>query len=564
MFERLLTTAKELGEMHSPPDIPEALSQAVPELATIRDVRDLLAQEGGADAATQSTQDSIAVLWAAYAVLKSDDGILKGEEDGAPDTLSEIADTVGKIMAPVCPVVEADEDDTTNYAPLILKGTLGLHILDLITRSRPPSPSPLPPTALLSIVAYTRAADPWTAGASAALAQSLLRAHFPPGDRKQQQQDSAEAKFIADDVLAGFLRPLFSRSRPAGITASGRKAEFAEPARYHVSSTDTEPAVKPWKYARRYAITVFEWAIERADRPLIQSSWPLFTPVLLALLDDPQAAIKQRGLRALRAFWARQPPALMRDTGLAPVFAHAVFPAVLNLPSLTPEPESVALLAAAYPALFDMAGVERSENENENENDDDGETKTETKIKTKKFGDFTEEQRALVDRIVREGIMTGYHHAKEHVRLVSLLCEELRRLVDGIGILAVKYLKDFVPMTSEILTDPFGTKHPPSLLAAVRLLQEILRSCWPRIPGRDNEIIKTLMLCWLNIDDDEDAFPADSKPSPAELRAELAKTAQMLSAIMKVAGVDMSERVGPLIEKEPQLSALFQDYSKAA
>ncbi|KAI1635608.1 hypothetical protein F4809DRAFT_663900 [Biscogniauxia mediterranea] len=553
MFERLLKTAKELGETHSPPDVPEALSRAVPEHVTVKDVRDLLAQQDGVDAAAQNIQDSVAVLWAVYAVLKSHDGVLEREEDSKSDTLSEIADAVGKIMEPVCPIVEADEEDNTNYTPLALKGALGLHILDLITRSQQP-PFPLPASALLSTVAYTRAADPWTAGdAAAALAQSLLlRARFPPGKRGD----------IADVVLAGFLRPLFARSRPAGVTAAGRRAAYpaeeggaGEPARYRYVGAGSDPAAKPWMHARRYAVTVFEWAVENADTSLIKSHWPLFTPVLLALLDEPGTGVKLRGLRALRAFWARLPPGLMRDTGLAPVFEQAVFPAVLNLPSLTPEDESVSLLAAAYPALFDMAGVvvvERGEKEAEM-----------TQAKTKKIGDFTEEQRALVDRIVREGIMTGYHHAKEHVRLVGLLCEELRCLVDGIGILAVKYLKDFIPMTSEILTDPFGTKHPPSLLAAVQLLQAILRSCWPRIPGRENEIIKTLMLCWLNIDDDEEAFPGDGQPSPADLKAELTKTAQMLSAIMKAARVDMSERVGPLIEKEPQLSALFQDYEAA-
>ncbi|KAI1485106.1 hypothetical protein F5X96DRAFT_674948 [Biscogniauxia mediterranea] len=558
MFESLLKTAKELGETHSPPDVPEALSRAVPEHVTVKDVRDLLAQEkDGVDAGTQNIQDSVAVLWAVYAVLKSHAGILEREEeeDGNPDTLSEIADAVGTIMEPVCPIVEAaDEEDNTNYTPLALKGALGLYILDLITRSSPQPPTPLPTSALLSIVAYTRAADPWTADdATAALAQSLLRTHFP--------QDERARTFIAECVLAGFLRPLFSRSkrRPAGVTASGRRAAYPaeeeDGGRYRYVGAEPEPEAKPWMHARRYAVTVFEWAVENADTSLIKSHWPLFTPVLLSLLDEPGTSIKLRALRALRAFWARQPPGLMRDdTGLAPVFEQAVFPAVLNLPSLTPEDESAELLAAAYPALFDMAGVVVVERGEEDE----------TKTKTKKIGDFTEEQRALVDRIVREGIMTGYHHAKEHVRLVALLCEELRCLVDGIGILAVKYLKDFIPMTSEILTDPFGTKHPPSLLTAVRLLQAILRSCWPRIPGRGNEIIKTLMLCWLNIDDDEEAFfPGDGQPSPADLRAELAKTAQMLSAIMKAAGVDMSERVGPLIAKEPQLSALFRDYEAA-
>lgn len=111
-------------------------------------------------------------------------------------------------------------------------------------------------------------------------------------------------------------------------------------------------------------------------------------------------------------------------------------------------------------------------------------------------------------------------------------------------------------MASEILTDPFGTQHPPSLLSAAQLLQAILRRCWPRIPHYCNEIIKMLMLCWLNLDD-ENSVPPDSS-TLSKLKPELTKTADMLFAVMKAAQVDLSERVDPLIEKEPQLEKLFK------
>ncbi|KAI1499362.1 hypothetical protein F5X99DRAFT_419961 [Biscogniauxia marginata] len=588
MFERLLKIAKELGEAHSPPEVSEALSQAVPEQITIQDVRDLLFPEDG-DAATRNIQDSIAALWAVYAIMKSGSVSEHEHEEESDDNknsaaLNDIAARVGTLMAPVCPSVPVDEEDNTDYAPLALKGSLGLHILDLLTKSYAEQ-IVLPGSALLSVVAYTRPIDPWSADAAASLAQSLLQTHFrrlaattargKSRDGEQQQQQQQRAKFIVADVLDGFLRPLFSRSRPAAVTASGRKAEFVEPARYDYIERET-PEAKPWKYTHRYAVTVFEWAVGCADPPLLQSHWPLFTPVLLALLDDPQVTIatptptvaeaaapaapaegvKLRALRVLRAFWARLPPALMRDTGLAPVFEQAVFPSVLSLPSLTPEDESAALLGAAYPALFDMAGIPGGRGGGDNSNDDG--SNDEQQQRGHKVVDFTEEQRKLLDRIVREGIMTGYHHAKEHVRLVSLFCENLRYLVDGIGILAVKYLKEFIPMVSEILTDPFGTKHPPSLLSATKLLQAILCSCWPRVPRYFNEIVKMLMLCWLNVED-EDAFP-DGGPSRTQLKDELTRTSQMLSAIMKAAESDMSERVSPLIEKEPQLRNLFGDH----
>lgn len=110
-------------------------------------------------------------------------------------------------------------------------------------------------------------------------------------------------------------------------------------------------------------------------------------------------------------------------------------------------------------------------------------------------------------------------------------------------------------MLSEIMTDPFGTKHPPTLTSATKLLQAILRNCWPRIQHYCNEIIKMLMLCWLNIEDEE-SFPHNS-PIANDLKSNLTQTARMLSAIMKAAQIDFRRRVDPLIEKEPRLSKLF-------
>ena len=154
--------------------------------------------------------------------------------------------------------------------------------------------------------------------------------------------------------------------------------------------------------------------------------------MLLTLLDEGETALRVRALGALRIFWARCTADLMQRTGLAQVFEDAVFPAVLFLPSLTPEAESVTVLGAAYPVLMAMAGIDADVSEAAY-GDEQGEPRGAPA--------FTEAQRKLLDRIIREGILVGYHHASEHMRLVELFCETLRRLVDGMGILSIKHLK---------------------------------------------------------------------------------------------------------------------------
>ncbi|KAK8128712.1 hypothetical protein PG984_009820 [Apiospora sp. TS-2023a] len=330
-------------------------------------------------------------------------------------------------------------------------------------------------------------------------------------------------------------------------------------------------ANKLWKYAHVYAVTVFEWAATTAavttttaskqttttgDNvavPLLSKTWHLFTPILLTLLDESETALKIRALAILGAFWSGCPPGLMDQVGLASVFEDAVFPAVHFLPNITPEDESRRILSAAYPALFQLAGITASSQSEE------GSTGTTA---------LTTAQRKLLDRIIRDGILTGYFHAKNHIQLTAVFCERLSYAVNGLGILSVKYLKDILPMISEIMTNPFGTKHTPSLLAAIQLLQAVLRCCWPRISGYQNEIIRILTVCWLNIADEDDWATSDNTaPTKEVLEVELTKTAAMLSSIIRNnsqedqdqdrSSIVLDDLVSPLIKKEPLLAPLF-------
>ncbi|KAI1763161.1 hypothetical protein GGR53DRAFT_521153 [Hypoxylon sp. FL1150] len=510
----------------------------VPDDTTAQDVKEFLSEDG------KKSLGQMAALWATHAgILKIVRDVKNGkhdmdDDDNLSSALIDVADCISIIILPVCDGA-SPEDDTTDYVALREKADIGIATIEELIKALPGGASQLQASTHLRLAAFTWPKDPWMSGAMFARSCALLNDLEP----------QARARLITEDILTSFLRPLFSKSRPAAITASGRKAEFVEESRYD-SVANESPETKPWKYAHRYAVTVFAWAVQQTDSELLQKHWPLYTPVLLTLLDEPApAALKVRALGLFRVFWKRCPADLMQQTGLAEVFEQAVFPAVLYLPSLTPAEESLKILGAAYPALVEMAGLAAG-------SIDDYVLPFECHSPDGGGRQLTEAQRKLLDKIIREGVIVGYHHAKEHIRIVGLLCETLAWIVNGMGILAVKYLKDIVPMASEILTDPFGTKHPPTLLSAVQLLQAMLRKCWPRIPHYCNEILKALTLSWLNIKD-EDSFHSDDL-TVSELKSELVKSADMLSAIMKATRSDLSERVNPLIEKEPELSKLFR------
>ncbi|KAI1443638.1 hypothetical protein F5Y02DRAFT_196773 [Annulohypoxylon stygium] len=542
MSEELLEACRQLEKTGtSPCVVPEDILNLIPDRASFQDLNEFLLNNEA------EAQDQISVLRAAYAtIIKIGKNTKKQEtsdEDGLNDALHGIADCISALSLPICSNTSLDED-TTDYAHLRRKGKLGLQAIEQLINAPIQVPLQLRPLVLLRLAVFTDVVDPWATAESSALARKLLEAQL------QTLNESQIKSLIVEEILITFVRPLFSKSRSAAVTASGRKAEFVEPSRYDTLDRET-PETKPWKYAHRYAVTVFFWAVEHSDAALLQTHWPSFTPALLTLLDESHSSLKIRALQIFRSFWSRCPPNLMQNTGLATVFEDAVFPAVLFLPSLTPEDESLEILGAAYPALIEMAGLTYTKHGPEAGPVLSGSEKQQ----------ITESQRKLLDKIVREGVMVGYHHAKEHVRLVGLFYKVLVCIINGMGILAVKHLKDLVPMVSEVMTDPFGTKHPPTLTSATQLLQAILRNCWPRVPHYCNEIAKILMLCWLNIED-EDSFP-DGSPVANDLKAGLTQTADMLAAVMKASQVDLQDRVGVLIEKEPQLRNLFKDRTVA-
>ncbi|KAH8681612.1 hypothetical protein BX600DRAFT_28060 [Xylariales sp. PMI_506] len=526
----LLRAADRLGAHGSPSKPPPELLSHLPPSFNLRDVAGIT--RGSAPS------NSLPTLRALHACLLSDR--LVKPEDTDSDDIKAIGEYVAQAVVPTASVSEADED-STDWGFAAFKGELGLSILKIVSSA--PLEGSLDFAALRSVTAYTDSRDPWTTDGAAAAAEALLAQHLSSAGAG----DDLKSRFIMDELLAGFLRPLFSKSRPATVTASGRKAAFPEAAassssRYRPAD---EQASKPWADPQQqlYAVAVLAWAVAHADADAVLARrWHLFTPVLLTLLDEPGAGdLKVRSLGVLGTFWARLPRGLMDQVGLTEVFEQAVFPAVLYLPSLTPEDEAVRVLGAAYPVLFQIAGLAYPE-------DLIGEpTRT---------PDFSASQRKLLDKIIREGIMVGYHHAKEHIRLVELFCNKMQSIVNGIGILAVKHLKDLIPMIDEITTDPFGTKHPPALFAAIRLLQAIMRCCWPRVDAYCNEIIKILTVCYLNVED-EDGFLGDV-PGRGEIKSQLARTADVLSAIMTSKGRDLAQTVSPLLEKEPLLGELFQ------
>ena len=92
-------------------------------------------------------------------------------------------------------------------------------------------------------------------------------------------------------------------------------------------------------------------------------------------------------------------------------------PSLLSLPSLTEEAQSLQMLKSACPALISLACVRFP-----------GEKHHSARIKA-------------LDNILRNGILKGYAHAGEQVKIAEVLVSEMTVLMDQLGIESIKHLK---------------------------------------------------------------------------------------------------------------------------
>ncbi|KAL2157480.1 hypothetical protein VTH06DRAFT_6031 [Thermothelomyces fergusii] len=578
-FERIAAEAARVEKSEEgtvPQDVADKLAQHVPQSFTLRELADAAREALGQARAsrprlhqrtdmTESFVHSPAkrekagpCLVSLLACLRCEDRIARGPAGDDEDAVRELALGVAHVIAPVVAAQRQEEADETGQRSELSGQELlerseefsehclglagpGVEILSALV-TRPASPVRLHDEVLLTLLAYsgdeTRPCRPGAETATRAAADRLLQQQFGvPGAPTKEH-------FVTETVLQAFLRPLFSKSKPSTITASGRKAEYVDGAAASraESMPDDTALTKPWKFTDLRAIPAAGWAVREADAQLVAKHWPLFIPVLLTLVDDIATSVRRRGLLILADFLAKMPGRTLHDTGLASLFEDAVFPTLAFLPSLTPERESVELLGPAYLALRRLAEKKQPA--------------------AGKDGVAGSPKNKLLDRMLREGVFLGYFHAKEHVGIVELLCRQTETILNEMGVHAVKHLKDLVPMCSAIMTDPFAPVAPQVLVSAIKALQAVLANCWPRIPGSpwQDEIINALALCWLHVLE-HDRYP--SGEMRARLERELLTTSKALAAVLRTAEaeggttMELESHTAPLVAKDPRLAPLF-------
>ena len=373
--------------------------------------------------------------------------------------------------------------------------------------------------------------------------------------REDHEQKKGE---LTKDLIHHFLRltirPLFAKTQhPTSVTAQGRKRTTEVlPSRFGDHLMEDDSQTRPWKGQDSYALDLLQWILRSlSDGETVEKNWGLLVPPLLTIVDDIDHSIKARGCIMLNLLLENTPPSLLARTGLGDVIEEAVMPCLSYLPTLTPDDESIALLSAAYPTLITLSRVRYTERPKGPMKP----RKSQEQTSKNRFLSTPKEQKVhFLDTLVRQGVLSGFTHASEHVRVAETLFIHLIPLINELGIEFVKHLKHVLPLTTEVLSTPFGPAYPPLLIAATQAQQTVILNCWPRMKIWHGEILKGTTLCWLRIAEEEDR----SSPQLRAVKKELQKTVQMLAAAVVEQEIEIDKDFQQLTLADERLRDLFE------
>ncbi|KAF8243493.1 hypothetical protein K440DRAFT_637271 [Wilcoxina mikolae CBS 423.85] len=378
-----------------------------------------------------------------------------------------------------------DIDDSSLSPALPLYQTISHQLLPLLTNTTPT------PELVAVLAAFTSTSDPWTTTRTQYIASQFLSSTPSLLDRE----------ILIDGLLRDTLKPLFNTrtTSAARITSSGRIA-LRENTNRRINTN-----IPAWLEQRPESVAILEWVLSAIPNTDLEAAWGLLIPPILTLIDSTLSSVKTRAIGMITLLLQRLEEidatrTLLQRTGLAPVFWDAVLPCLSYLPPLTPTPESVPLLKAAYTCLLPLARAR------------------ETNLRKRS---------ALLDILVREGFLRGLAFADEHVLVIVVMVSALSQIVEEMGVWAVRHLKSVVPALAEILANPFGDTFPPLLVEAAKTLKVVVRTCWPRMREYVAEVMRGVAMCWGRIYDEEEDKELEG------LRGNLREVVEVLRAVVE-------------------------------
>lgn len=115
-----------------------------------------------------------------------------------------------------------------------------------------------------------------------------------------------------------------------------------------------------------------------------------------------------------------------------------------------------------------------------------------------------------------------------------------------------------IEVCSVILTDPFALMYPPLQIASLMVLEQSLVCGWPRIQRYKADILKPLIICWLDLEGS-----GISAIQEEEIREQMRSIFRVLSAVPEwgSAGIEV---VRGILRGNLEIQELLKPFHQAA
>lgn len=383
---------------------------------------------------------------------------------------------------------------------------------------------------------------------------------------------------LASQFLELTIRPLFSKRELPNVTPQGHQRMPGTARRRALDESEDE--IQSWKESTNSsALQLLQWCLVSLSPRQLEDRWGLLIPPILRMVDDVEAKFKVIGLNALHMLLRKISPDHIRRTGMGPVIEAAIRPAMYSLPSLTPEPDSVAILEAGFNAWMILALRRWPPQTGSFDIDqyavippspiDYREQDASVQGKSPEIGTSYELLVHLKVHMLHGYIASSLRHIEaKYSQLARLLLVHLQALLRVAGPKMIEEKHTIMPLVTEYLQDPLVAKTNPELLVqAARTLKTILACAWTMIWFWRSELLEAICDAWINVCNAlaEEDIPELKRSALLAARADLMDCAQtMLQALQHSESftpeMSFDQLMGEILEvvdAEPLCGVLF-------
>lgn len=88
----------------------------------------------------------------------------------------------------------------------------------------------------------------------------------------------------------------------------------------------------------------------------------------------------------------------------------------------------------------------------------------------------------LFERVLTDGIITGYTHAGQKIKFLPILLQPISTLYDELGSIGVQYFKAIIPILCDSMAMISSSNEAIKKInqLAADSLSTVIKKCWPR------------------------------------------------------------------------------------